>query len=256
MSNPQSHLCTLWIGTDFGAMECACLRSAIRHGHTVTLYCYDPPNGVPAGVAIADAASILPADRIIRHHTGSVALFSNLFRYELLRRELGTWIDTDVYLLRPIPNQEYVFGRQWAGWLNGAVLKLPAQAPLLTSLLEMFDGRSVPYWLPRRALAAAWVRRLTTGRSDPATMPWGTFGPAALTALSRRFGVYSFAAPSHVFYPAPYELADWIFDAGRMGEFVEPDTIAIHLWNERIKRRKTERAVPDSFFERLLNEGA
>ena len=40
---------------------------------------------------LRDAAEILPESRIIRHKTGSVALFANWFRYELQRRGLGTW---------------------------------------------------------------------------------------------------------------------------------------------------------------------
>ena len=32
-------------------------------------------------------------------HVGSVAGFSNLFRYELLRRDGGWWVDTDVLCL-------------------------------------------------------------------------------------------------------------------------------------------------------------
>src|SRR3712207_7292675 len=45
----------------------ACLRSALRQGHPLTLYCYDAPDGVPEGVELADAGSIVPRSRVIRH---------------------------------------------------------------------------------------------------------------------------------------------------------------------------------------------
>src|SRR5687768_2878830 len=82
---------TLWIGPSLGAVERACLKSVLRQGHRLALYCYREPIGVPDGVELRDAAEILPEHRIIRHKTGSVALFANWFRYELQRRSLGTW---------------------------------------------------------------------------------------------------------------------------------------------------------------------
>ena len=250
-------LCTLWIGPALGAVERACLRSGLAQGHAVTLYCYDVPCGVPSGIDVRDAAAVMPADRIIRHRTGSVALFSNMFRYALLKQGKGIWIDTDIYLLRPIPDDDYVIGWQCRSWLNGAVLRIPDTAPLLDELQAMFDERSIPPWLPRRALVAAWCRRLMTGRSDIASMPWGTFGPAALTALCRRLNLLGLSSPPQIFYPAPYQQADWIFEpTDRTPDFVRPDTVAIRLWNERIKYRKAEKALPGSFLARLQAEGA
>ena len=76
---------TLWVSGDLGPVLAACLASFVAKGHRVILHCYDLPSDVPAGVETADAALIVPASRIIRHKdTGSLALFSNLFRYELL----------------------------------------------------------------------------------------------------------------------------------------------------------------------------
>src|SRR5690349_7920416 len=34
---------TLWIGESLGAVERACLRSVLRQGHSLALYCYDRP---------------------------------------------------------------------------------------------------------------------------------------------------------------------------------------------------------------------
>jgi len=250
-------LCTLWVGPSLGAVERACLRSALAQGHAVTLYCYDVPSGVPAGIAIRDAAEIMPADRIIHYRSGSVSLFSNMFRYALLKQGKGVWIDTDIYLLRPIPDDDYVIGWQCDSWLNGAVLRIPDTAPLVDELQAMFDERLIPPWLQRLPLAVAWCRRLATGRSDIASMPWGTFGPAALTALCRRLNLLGLASPPHIFYPAPYQQASWIFEPDRRKtDFIRPDTVAIHLWNERIKHRKTEKAPAGSFLARLQEEGA
>ena len=90
------HCVTLWIGEGFGAVERACLRSVLRQGHRLTLYCYSEPIGIPDDVELQDASAVLPESSIVRHRGGSVAPFSDWFRYELLKRGLGTWIDTDM----------------------------------------------------------------------------------------------------------------------------------------------------------------
>src|SRR5690606_1292398 len=95
-ARPGDDLVTLWIGPRLSFLERACLRSALAHGHKVALYCSPPPAGVPAGIELRDAAAILPESEIIRHRGGSPALFANRFRYELLHRGLGVWIDCDL----------------------------------------------------------------------------------------------------------------------------------------------------------------
>src|SRR4051812_13298665 len=93
---------SLWIGARLGAVERACLRSLMRHGHRLVLWCYALPDGVPDGVELRDAGEIVPESRIVAYAEGSHALFANLFRYELLRREPGLWVDCDVYALAPL----------------------------------------------------------------------------------------------------------------------------------------------------------
>ena len=117
---------TLWIGERLGAVERACMRSVLRQDHRVALYCYRPPMGIPDGVEVRDASDVLPEAKVFRTHRGSVAAFSDWFRYELQRAGAGTWVDTDMYLLRPIDEtRPYLFGEEASGVLNNAVLRLP-----------------------------------------------------------------------------------------------------------------------------------
>ena len=76
---------TLWIGERMGAVERACLRSVMRQGHGVALYCYRTPHGVPAGVELRNAGEIVPESRVFTGRNGSFAAFSDWFRYELLK---------------------------------------------------------------------------------------------------------------------------------------------------------------------------
>ena len=250
------HCVTLWVGESLGAVERACVRSVLRQGHRLSLYCYSEPIGIPEGVELQDASSILPAGSIIRHRRGSVAPFSDWFRYELLKRGLGTWIDTDMYLIRPLDEeQEHLFGEEKSGVINNAVLRLPANSPLLDELLRPFDG-VVPYWLAPRDRLASSVTRLLSGALDVGAMPWGTTGPAALTAAAKKFGLYSLALPHAAFYPATWQEAGWIVDPTRnLDQMVHEDTVGIHLWNECIRDIKDRPPPGGSFLQRLRTEG-
>jgi hypothetical protein len=209
-------------------------------------------------VELRDAGEILPESRIIRHRTGSVALFANWFRYELQRRGLGTWIDADAYLLKPLESEKpYLMGEEAPGRINNGLLRLPKDSPLLPPLLALFEERSVPHWLPLRARVAAWWRLKTSSRSGIARMPWGSAGPLALTALARQHGIADLAEPPEVLYPMRWQDADWIRDPAVPVESVITErTVSIHLWNERIKPFKDVPAPAGSFLARLQAEGA
>lgn len=247
---------TLWVGDGFGAVERACLRSVLRQGHRLTLYCYREPIGIPDGLQVEDASTILPEASIVRHRSGSVAPFSDWFRYELLKRGLGTWIDTDMYLLCPLDEDaENLFGEERPGIINNAVLRLPAESPALDELLAPFRG-VVPAWLAPKHRLSSSLRQWLKGGVDVGAMPWGTTGPAALTAVAAKLGLSSCALPPSVLYPVPWERAEWIRDpAFHLDRMVTSETVGIHLWNECIKGFKEGPARRGSFLERLHREG-
>ena len=228
---------TLWIGEALGPVERACFRSVRRQGHRLTLYCYRRPAGIPDAVQIEDASSILPEAAIFRHRGGSVAPFSDWFRYEMQKRGLGTWVDADMYLLRPLDDtRPYLFGEERRGLINNAVLRLPMDSPVVDELLKLFH----PATKPRSS-----VKR------------WGATGPAALTAAANRLGLASHALSVTAFYPVPWQRAKWILDPQiRLEDMVSEGTVGVHLWNELVKGVKNEPAPDGSFLARLQMEGA
>lgn len=248
----------LWIGSALGPVERACIRSVLRVGHEITLYSYGRLDGVPDGVDVEDAASILPEEAIIRHKEGSVALFANFFRYELQRLGKGFWLDTDQYLIAPIEiDTPYVFGFQDSRLINNGILRLPTDSPLLEDLLALFDQREIPFWLPALERWRAARRLRKHGRTGLEEMPWGSAGPHALTALAHKHGVAHWAVPSEILYPVHYRDALWILDPGRRPEdFLTPHSLGFHLWNKIIAPYKDERATEGSFLARLHAEGA
>jgi len=248
---------SLWIGESLGPVERACLRSVLRQGHRLTLYCYDSVGSVPDGVVVADTSAIIPKSEIFRHDAGSVGHFSDWFRYELQSRGLGIWIDTDVYLLRPLDDDRAnLFGQQAPGVINNAVLRLPHDSPILPELLRPFRERVTPGWLPLRVRLLAKLRELTRGKADLGRLPWGSTGPQALTAMARKYSLLSEALPSDVFYPVAWQRANWILDPRiALQDVATERTVAVHLWNECIRTFKDRPAPEGSFLHRLQQEG-
>lgn len=234
------------------------MRSVMAQGHHLTLYAYDTIEGVPGGVEIADATMILPRKAIIAHQSGSVALFSDHFRFELLRQNKGIWLDSDMYLFKPLELESgYLLGWGEPELLASAVLALPPDSPIIAQVLRLFATPYIPDWLRFPDRVRAILRRLRSGRVDLAHLPWGIAGPIALTALARRYDLIHLARPKEEFHPYEWRQADWIFDpAQRLEDFVQPGTKAMHLFNFLIADRKGAPAKPGSFMARLQEEGA
>lgn len=250
---------SFWWGDALGPLHRACLRSVLRVGHPMRLYCYRPPRDVPKGVELLDAARIVPETALIRHDkTGSFALFSDRFRYALLRAVGGTWVDADIYFVRPLPaDRDYIVGEQEPGVANGAVLKLPAESAVLADLNAIFEAPATPFWLSRRARAGQMLRRRLGLASGPATMAWGTAGPHGLTALLKRHHLWHVVFPSDLFYPVGWRDAAWIANPGKgPGDVATADTVAVHLWSSRLEPLLRQPPAPGSFHERLLAEGS
>ena len=248
---------TLWVGDALGAVERACLRSIARQGHAIALYCYAEPQGVPAEVELRDASEVLPHEVISAPWCARADLYSDWFRYELLRRGLGTWVDTDIYLLAPLDMEKpYLFGREDESFLNNAVLRIPPDSPLIPRFLEPFLKRTTPKWMPWYRYLPLRLRELVTGKADLTKIPWGTTSPSALTALVREFGLEHLAEPRERFYPVHWRQADWIRDPNvAVDDVAGEDTVAIHLWNRCISDFKDDPAPPGSFLHRLQQEG-
>src|SRR5581483_8325273 len=180
---------TIWIGAELGPVQVACLKSFLQCGHRVILHCYDRPNDLPGGVELADAASLLPKTSMVRYKNGSVAVFSNFLRYEILKRGLGLYADCDVFCLEPIEDSDYIFGWESSLSINNAILKLPADCLVLTQLRALKQKSCALPWLKSKR---KWRRKIVRSIEE---LPRGTTGPAALTYYAKHFGIERFARP-------------------------------------------------------------
>lgn len=246
----------LWVGGTLGYLERACLASAVAVGHPVSLYTYDSISNVPAGIDVRDARDVLPEELLIRNKaTGSVALGSDLFRYELMRLGLGCWIDADVYFLKPLTfgEEAHVFGFEDQENVCSAVLQIPQNSPLLADLLAFVHADPVvpPWWPPEEQERQR--QRATQGHAlKLEDMPWGTAGPRALTYFIAKNGLTTHVAPRDVFYPLHWSEAERLFASdGRIEESFTPQTRAVHLWNAMIQRHKNADIDSSSFIAKI-----
>jgi hypothetical protein len=242
--------CALWIGPGLGPVERGCLASFVAVGHPVRLYTYGEPGEVPAGVEVVDGSRVLPGDEIDRlRKNGSPALFSDWFRFELMRTGAGVWIDCDVVCVRPLPDDPVIVGWQDEKRINSAVLRLPPTHPAIPELLSIFTS---PTWVPpwEGALTRAWLRakrRFLPG-FGLVDLPWGVTGPTALTWVLPRCGVREEVAARDVYYPVRLRDAGAFLTTERdaVARHVTARTRCIHLWNQAVKE-SCARPPPRSF---------
>lgn len=249
---------TLWFGERLGYLERLSIASAQAVGHAVTLYSYDyrTLSGVPEGVDVRDAREVMSDPRRTKLFEGRFkALGSDFFRYEIFQHRLGYWADLDVIFLKPLAfAQDYVFGWENDGIsVNGAVLRLPA-GPVLDELRAIPEENwCPPFFGPRRKLA--YLAQRIRGPVKLEDLPWGAAGPAMITYLARKHGVLGQAQPKEVFYPLPYDRAQALFDKSEVVEsLVQPTTVAIHMWNSRLRDLVDQPPPDDSYIAKLCRQ--
>lgn len=254
---PLSTCNSMWVGAALGPLERACLRSFLAQGHPVRLWTYGPVDGVPEGVEVCAADDVVPAAAMAPYRAvGALTVVANRFRYALQRASLGPWVDCDVLCLRPLPDTPFLFGRQDERRLNTAVLRLPADHPIVGDLLAMFETpRFVPPWARwRHRVRYALGYRFRRGYGV-AHFRFATTGPGAFTYYAGLRGLTGLACPEEVFYPVGVRDADALLDPrpGALRGFVTPRTLAIHLWHHALAEQRDP--PPAGSFVRAVLDG-
>jgi hypothetical protein len=246
----------LWVGPALGRIERLSVNSFLQAGHRVRLHSYAEVKNVPGDVEQCDAARLMPLveTQALRHReTGSYALASDMFRYRIMQGGEGLWSDTDVVCLRPVAlDGPHIFGWESARLINGALLYLDKNSPLLADLIASFRANHIPPWLSLKRSLPFRIKRLMRTDFVPAELPWGTFGPRALTHMARKHGASGEAQARAVFYPLWLRDAERIFEHGfRLPDADMNGACAIHLWNERLKNIKGSTPAQGSVLDQL-----
>lgn len=227
---------SLWIGSKLSPLEQLCIKSFVAKGETYELYCYEDIEGVPEGCIIKDANHILNKDLIFFYkNNGSPAGYANWFRYELLKKTGGTWVDTDVFLLkRDDKIKPFLMADQGNGTVNNGILRIPSNHPLLDACIDECNRAQ-----------------------DNVT--WGQTGPDLITKMMHKFMLMSHLSPTYELYPINHQNWHWILNPSTKSLTEESLKHAtyLHLWNEMIRRSnydKTTPPPPGSYLESLYIE--
>ncbi len=232
---------SLWIGESLSKVERLCVQSFLDNGHEFRLYVYDEVQNIPDGCVIKDANDILPSSTIFKYKNGGYGGFSNWFRYAMLCKVGGFWVDMDVVCIKPFDfGDEFIVGRSTFSITGTAVLggKVAVFAELEKSCRNF--PKTSPWdsnKLRRRKFKMRLMRRGQEGAS------FGMVGgPVSLSAALKHYNLFEKAKPHTWFFPVHWENCDSIFDNtfADHSPFTQ-DTFAIHLWNEHWRRLGTDK---------------
>ena len=259
----QYQVAALWIGGPLSFLEQLCLKSFLDAGQALRLYTYDGVDNAPDGVEQADASAILPLTGFLRHErTGSPALHSDLFRYHLLAKSDQTiWADTDAYCVKPFASDTgHFFAWESDTGINGGVLGLPRDSAALAALLAFTaDEFAIPSWYGPGYQAELAAKKAGGAPVHAGEMPWGVWGPHALTHFLKQTGEVRHALPRAALYPFAYEDRRLMLRPGLdPAPFVTDETYSIHFYGRRMRSRIVlkENGVPRprSLIGRLLRK--
>ena len=206
----------LWVGSKLSALERLSINSYLSNDYTFDLYSYTNISGVPDGVNILDANTILPHRYVstnpgpaVGKPTRNYGAFSDWFRWKLLYEKGGYWSDLDMVMLKPYDfDTPYVFSSEDIGgydYANCNVLYAPADAPIMEK--------------------AMGIAGTACKQGD---VPWCSVGPDLLRRLMKKYALRKYMQPSRVFCPIHCDKIGWMVDDNTVA--LPTDSYAVHFW--------------------------
>lgn len=245
----MSHIIqSLWIGGTLSKMEVLSIKSFLDNGHEYHLYTYDLVTNVPDGAIVKDGNEILNKNEIFRYKNGSVSAFSNLFRFTLLFKKGGYWVDTDLICLKPFKlDQDIVIvtepdGNYKENRITSCFLKLPMKS--------------------KEALEGIMIQRKNKLKILKGEMAWGS-GPSCVKTIVNKYNLHKYLLSWNSVCSCAWQHYDSLLNSKYekpnekiINKFSEiPDNmIGVHLWNEvwrRNNRDKNKDYDKDCFYEKL-----
>lgn len=249
---------SLWIGDRLSRIEILSIRSFLANGHDYHLYVYSDLEGVPDGVTVKDANAVVPAKFIFRTE-GSLSIFADWFRQELLFGCGGYWADLDIVCLRPLLFQDpIVLGKVDCSRVSNALMRFPKHHEVTRLLAEVSKNPNtlLPFDSARDKRRKLVRKYLLGNRRN--NVEWGeASGPSGFTRMVKHHGLWKLAKPYYYFHPVHYSFWACAFDdTFQEGMDFFRSSYCVHLWNEKIRRmgriNKNGPFSPASLVHRLM----
>jgi hypothetical protein len=213
-----------WHGNSLSLYERCCLSSFVRQGIRVRLHSFSLELELPEGVLCVDASLLANVDEVVAYtqggHQGSIAAFTDIFRYRVLAQEPGWWFDTDVFCLKSASHfaelekqcKGLLVGLEAEGKVNGAVMYVSDTA-IAHELESLANAKGLSF-------------------------AWGDIGPQLVTEYEKKHPKKVTLLGQRWFYPVHYLSTKLFFlpDQRDKCMALADDAVCIHLWNEFLRR--------------------
>lgn len=249
----------LWVGDTLPPIAELCLRSHVANGIDFQLFTYQSYGNVPEGVRVRDANEILPTECIFTHNSGSMAPFSDWFRYTWMSREGGFWCDLDVIsLTKNVPQVFPWFAEESEGVIAIGAFGFPAGHPLTEDLRRLGeDPAAFMPWdsdeeLERKRHFCESIPDVADRRREER---WGATGPPAFSRGLIHYGLADQAASCESIYPIHYTRWKNYYDGSLSLNQFDPElTWGLHVWAEMLRKEPCmlDRLHPESVISQLM----
>jgi len=237
---------SLWIGSALSKLEQLCLKSFIDNDMEFHLYTYDKIDNIPEGIIIKNGNEILDKSEIFRYNNGSVSAFSNLFRFTLLDKKGGFWVDTDVICVRPFSFEDEIVimsepehTAYEQTFITSSVIRLPKDSEITKEAVK--------------------IQREHKGKILTGEITWGS-GPLCVKTIVKKFNLEKYVKPWNTICSCSAPHVHTIVIPNRKPhpsiidniKDIPENMVAIHLWNEVLRRSsidKDQNFHPDSLIE-------
>lgn len=228
-------LVTTWFGPSLPRLHALCIGSWIAAGHEAVVYTFrDRIEGMPPGVTLLNGENILSQDKVffLKGQT-NYAHFSDIFRMELLRRELGIWCDADYMVLRPFPEREDIMlARERNDWPCNAVMWMRPDHPIVLGVLENFERTELAEWTYIKPRWHAFLARLQGKPYTIADLPNGHWGRHALDYYTRKLRLGAKLLPQDTFY-AEETYTGELFEAKPFDRLIDSEAVkGLHFFHK------------------------
>ena len=211
-----------WNQKQLNVYEYACLKSFIKNNFNVNVFSYVKIK-LPKGAILKNASKIINKNEINKFihegKKGCLAAFTDKFRIELQKRNLGWWFDMDVVCIKNSKffaalekENKFIIGMETQNKINNAVLKIN-DIFLLSEISKKIEK---------------------TGY----IIKWGQIGPDLITKILKKKKIFSMAQPRKKFYAINYKNFSWLIlpKYKNLAKQITKDSLVVHNYNQIFNR--------------------
>jgi hypothetical protein len=227
--------------------ELSNLLSFKKNGFEVIVWSYEDLN-LPKGILRKDASEIISQNYLTSFNQNfqkqNLSSFSNLFRYELLKKYGGWWFDSDCICLKPVEDfVKLTINRPFV--LAYENPELIGSSAMYINDMEIVDS-----------LRAEIYKRIDKNNFK---FFWGEIGPNLITDVFAEKNIFNMVLSSNTFFPVPPSSIKLFFLSKDYPFLLEKisESYICHTWNEMFRRYNISKNIlppKNSFLDNYIKE--